>query len=437
MSMDMPSKGRKFFYYLYLTIFSAAGLGLAGFLIFEYVAGALVSADEIVQLAVLTLVLTLSRSLTLPTRKGQGIDISMIIIYAALILKGIYVTAFIITVSTLFTVIKWDNKNVSHIFNTPISRTLFNNSNHIISVCLGWLVFVLAGNVPFDQAPDPYNVLGILLPSILFFFVTILINSVNMFTVLKLSSADFRFFPSIVSGVSSMLPTLLAFAPIGYFLAIIFNLQYGPYMALLFIIPLLFARFAFKLYLDSKEQYLRTISTLTAAIEAKDEYTEGHSKRVAQYAVDIAQAMGLRSSRVENIKVASVLHDIGKIGIDDKILRKPSKLTKAEWSRIIEHPAIGVKILEEVTMPEAVKEMIFYHHVRYDRGGYPEIGKDVKIPLEVHIIGLADAFDAMTSNRPYRSAMTEKEALDIIEQEKGKQFHPDVVDVFLRLKNRK
>ena len=208
-------------------------------------------------------------------------------------------------------------------------------------------------------------------------------------------------------------------------------------MALLFFVPLLFARYAFKLYLDSKEQYLRTISTLTAAIEAKDEYTEGHSKRVAEYAVEIAHAMGLRSARIENIKVASVLHDIGKIGIDDKILRKPSKLTKAEWSKIEEHPTIGIKILEEVTMPEAVKEMIHYHHVRYDRKGYPEIGNSTRIPLEVHIISLADAFDAMTSDRPYREALTEEMAMEIIVQERGKQFHPDVVDVFLKMKKRK
>lgn len=374
MNICKPRTGRKLLLYLYLSVFSAVGLGLAGYLIFNYFAQTVVDAGEIIQLIVLVLVLTLSRSLTLPTRKGeQGIDISMIIIYAALILKGIYITVFIIAVSSFFTIIRWDNKNIGHIFNTPVSRTLFNNSNHVISVCLGWLVLCWVGGIPFDKVPDPYNVLGILLPSILFFFVTISVNSVNMFTVLKITS-NIRYFPSLISGVSSMLPTMLAFAPIGYFFALIFKIQNGSYMALLFFIPLLFARFAFKLYLDSKEQYLRTISTLTAAIEAKDEYTEGHSKRVAEYAEGVAHAMGLRSTRIENIKVASVLHDIGKIGIDDKILRKPSKLTKAEWSKIEEHPAIGLKILEDVTMPEAVKEMIYYHHVRYDRGDIQRSG---------------------------------------------------------------
>jgi putative nucleotidyltransferase with HDIG domain len=428
-----------------LTIISIAGLLLAAYFIHDYFfttayfGNLKVTFDykdipqQILQLAVLTVALSICRSLTLPTRKGSGIDISMIIIYATLIFKGINATILTIVLSAFFTFIRWDNKKVSHIFNTPISKTFFNNSNHIISVWLGWLVFSLTGGMPGNL-----DILSILLPSVLFFIVTIIVNSVNLFTVLKLTDGEnFAYFPTLVNGVMSMLPTLLAFAPIGYFLALIFGISGGPYLALLFFVPLLYARYAYKLYLDSKEQYLRTISTLTAAIEAKDEYTEGHSKRVAQYAVELGQAMGLLSARIENIKVASVLHDIGKIGIDDKILHKPSKLSKAEWAKIMEHPAIGVKILEEVAMPSAVKDMIYYHHVRYDGGGYPEIEKGVKIPMEVYIIGLADAYDAMTSNRPYRDALPENVALDIIREERGKQFHPDVVDTFLKMKNGK
>lgn len=420
---------------LYLFLFLLSGIGLSAILIYKYVTNFTTPADisiEILQIVVLTTALSLCRSLPVPMRTGQGTDISIIILYATIILKGLDVAVISIIISAFFTFIRWNGKTTSHIFNTPISKTLFNNANYVISVSAGWLAFRACGGVAGNIAM-PY-LIG---PSILFLVTTLIVSFINVSTIISLTTGT-PFIASLLTGITDMLPTLLAFAPIGYFYALIFNLQNGGlYISMIFFIPLVFARYAYKLYLDSKEQYLRTISTLTTAIEAKDEYTEGHSKRVAQYAVDIALEMGLRNSRVENIKVAAVLHDIGKIGIDDEILHKPSKLTEEEWSKIIQHPTIGVKILEEVAMPESVKEMIHYHHVRYDRGGYPAIDKDKYIPLEVHIISLADAFDAMTSDRPYRKALTEEMALDIITKERGTQFHPDVVDVFLKMKKGK
>jgi putative nucleotidyltransferase with HDIG domain len=396
--------------------------------------------QEAMQLVVLSVIMALCRSLPVPTRTGDGMDISNVAVIASFLAKGPGATISVLIISAFFTFDRHNNK-ISHVFNTPVSKTLFNNFNLIISLVLGSYVFSLAGGKPTNLGTSYYDLslpqaLG---PSLLYLVVSLLAESIFMAMLLMILRRS-PFWKTLSYGLKTFTPTLLALSPIGYFIAYIFTTDTvgssGPYMALLFFVPLMFARYAFKLYLDSKEQYLRTISTLTAAIEAKDEYTEGHSKRVAQLAVEIAQALGLRSARIENIKVASVLHDIGKIGIDDKILRKPSKLTKIEWGRIMEHPAIGVKILEDVTMPEAVKEMIYYHHVRYDHGGYPSIGKKVRIPLEVHIIGLADAYDAMTSNRPYRSAMTEEMALEVVKGERGKQFHPDIVDAFLKLKKK-
>jgi putative nucleotidyltransferase with HDIG domain len=416
---------------IYLVIFTCIGAGLAAYFSYKCIIGLTFNLNEILQYVVLVIALSICRSMPLPTRTGQGMDISIIILYASVVIKGIEATMLIFVVSAFFTFARWDNKKISHIFNTPLRKTLFNNSNYIISVYLGFLVYTAIGG----KVGDPTYLPQIIWQSLLFLIVTLLVDSINLFTILKLTQG-IPFFRSLGAGIVGMLPTLLAFAPIGYFLALIFSNPGGPYMALLFFVPLLFARYAFKLYLDSKEQYLRTISTLTMAIEAKDEYTEGHSKRVAQYSVEIAQAMGLRSARIENIKVAAVLHDIGKIGIDDEILRKPGKLTEYEWSRIVQHPTIGIKILEEVKMPEPVKDMIHYHHVRYDRKGYPTVEPDTQIPLEVHIISLADAFDAMTSDRPYRKALSEETALKVIQQERGTQFHPDIVDIFLKMKNR-
>lgn len=429
-------KPRNVLLYSFLALFSIAGVALTSFLVYEYciafIAGGNHLAD-VTDIVLLTAICALCRSLPLPTRKGNGsMDISTIIIFASFLLKGVEATAIIIMLSTIFTFVRWEDNKIKHVFNTPILQTLFNNSVLTVSMFCGSLVFGLFG-IPLGSLALP----GVILPSFVYLIVNMTVNSIFL-AVLYYLLQGMPFGKTFATGIMSMAPTLLAFAPIGIFLALVFRIQSsGPYLALLFFVPLMFARYAFKLYLDSKEQFLRTISTLTAAIEAKDKYTEGHSKRVAQYSVDIAQAMHLRNSRIENIKVAAVLHDIGKIGIDDEILHKPTKLNEFEWSKIVQHPSIGIKILEEVDMPASIKEMIHYHHIRFDRTGYPPTGREVVLPIEVHIISLADAYDAMTSDRPYRNAMSDDIALDIIEQENGTQFHPEVVDAFLKMKKRK
>jgi putative nucleotidyltransferase with HDIG domain len=430
-------KASNILFYGFLVLFSIAGLALTAYLFYQYITIKLIGSPnlsaQIQEIVILTVVCALCRSLPLPTQGGKGsMDISTIIFFAAFLLNGPEATAVVIFFSTIFTFVRWEDKKLKHIFNTPILQTLFNNGILTISMFAGALLFSLLGCKPGD-----ITLPGILLPSFLYLTVNMLVNCLFMSLLYRMMQGV-PFGKTLVNGIVSMVPTLLAFAPIGIFLAMVFRISTsGPYLALLFFVPLLFARYAWKLYLHSKEQFLRTISTLTAAIEAKDPYTEGHSKRVAEYSVALAQQMKLRNAQVENIKVAAVLHDIGKIGIEDEILRKPTQLNPEEWNKILQHPAIGVKILDEVDMPDTIKEMIHYHHIRYDRKGYPEDGRDKALPIEVHIISLADAYDAMTSDRPYRKAMSDDTAIKIIEQENGTQFHPDVVEAFLELKKRK
>jgi len=197
--------------------------------------------------------------------------------------------------------------------------------------------------------------------------------------------------------------------------------------------PLLLARYSFKLYLDSKEQYYNIIKTLTAAIEAKDKYTEGHSRRVEYYSELIAQKMKIPPNRIESIKVAALLHDIGKIGIEDYILRKPGKLTEEEWEKIRQHPRIGMKILEEVSFPDAVKNAILHHHEKYNGEGYPDNLKAEENSIDAYILAAADAYDAMTSDRPYRKALSREAAIDILKKERGNQFHPKVADILVSI----
>jgi PAS domain S-box-containing protein len=187
------------------------------------------------------------------------------------------------------------------------------------------------------------------------------------------------------------------------------------------------------LYESSKKYFIRTIDALIAAVEAKDKYTEGHSQRVSKYAVGIAQKIGLTKDQIEDIKIAGILHDIGKIGISDNILSKSGKLSIEEYEEIKQHPAISNKILYPVGFSDRALKAIAFHHERYDGLGYPFglVGNDIS--MEAQIISVADAYDAMTSNRSYRMAMSCKDALYELEKNKHSQFNPIIVDYFIDL----
>lgn len=184
------------------------------------------------------------------------------------------------------------------------------------------------------------------------------------------------------------------------------------------------------LYRKQKGQYLNTIKALVAAEEAKDKYTEGHSMRVAAFSEKIAEKMNLSETEIEDIKAGAILHDIGKIGISDIILNKTGQLTEEEYQEIKKHPEKGYKILKFVDFSKTVLNGVLYHHKRFDLKGYPDHTIE-NLPLEASIIGVADAFDAMTSSRSYRKAMSIEQAVFEIKKHKNTQFEEKVVEVFL------
>lgn len=178
------------------------------------------------------------------------------------------------------------------------------------------------------------------------------------------------------------------------------------------------------------------IAGLAAAIDAKDHYTHGHSEQVMDYAVAIAQEMGMPMELVEDIREASLLHDVGKIGISEKILLKPGPLTKEEYEQVKQHPIISKKILEPVSSLRRIIPAIYHHHECYDGSGYPEGLKGVDIPIESRILAVADAYQAMVTDRAYRQALPEGKAVAELKNNAGKQFDPKIVDVFLRFLER-
>ncbi|MDO8662763.1 MAG: HD-GYP domain-containing protein [Candidatus Omnitrophota bacterium] len=192
--------------------------------------------------------------------------------------------------------------------------------------------------------------------------------------------------------------------------------------------------------LDKKHQlFMRTTIALVAAIEAKDNYTHGHTTRVTNLSIEIAKKLAQKNRKsidsrfIESLHIASLLHDIGKIGVPEQILNKRSSLTLGERNKIKEHPMIGVTILKPIKELEHSLAGIKYHHERPDGRGYPDGLKGDQIPLIASIISVADSFDAMTSDRPYRSALYKNDAIKEIKKYNHLQFNPRVTEAFLEL----
>jgi len=181
---------------------------------------------------------------------------------------------------------------------------------------------------------------------------------------------------------------------------------------------------------QNQELFLETIRTLAAAIDAKDPYTKGHSERVSAYSMAIARHLGLGFDDVFHIRIAAILHDVGKLGIKDGILNKPGGLTDEEYEIMRRHPAIGAQIMTPISKLKTIIPGIRNHHETWDGNGYPDKLEGEQIPMVARIIGVADTFDAMTTHRPYQKAMTLKYVTDKIKAMAGTRFDPVVVDAF-------
>jgi putative nucleotidyltransferase with HDIG domain len=224
--------------------------------------------------------------------------------------------------------------------------------------------------------------------------------------------------------------------------------EFGLLGLALFFLPLFLARYIFKSYIDKANrqvELLRTanlaldmanqdlIETLAAVIDARDVFTYGHSTQVTNYALAIAKEMGLPEEEREMIRKAGLLHDIGKVGISERILAKKGAITQDERHILEQHPVLGEEILGRVKDMKELAEIVGSHHERYDGNGYPYGRKGEEIPLAGRILGVADALDAMLSDRPYRPAMNLLQALVEIRRNAGTQFDPNVAEALLRV----
>lgn len=226
--------------------------------------------------------------------------------------------------------------------------------------------------------------------------------------------------------------TFVSMAPLGALIAVIYiNIDFWGLV--LFLLPLILARHSFQSYMNMRQTFLDTIKSLSLAIDAKDPYTRGHSSRVAEYVVSLAHELKWPEDKVEFLQYIALIHDVGKVAVPENILKKEGLLSNKEYDIMKTHSLAGAEVIKDVKYFAAGSDIIKYHHERWDGSGYPDRIKGEDIPEGARIMAVADAFDAMTSDRPYRKALGSSLALKELKLCAGTQFDPKVVDAFIRI----
>jgi hypothetical protein len=316
-------------------------------------------------------------------------------------------------------------------FDQEIVRRLFNVSQSAIFTFVGGVVYVALGGQVGDLGAIsfPYVLFPITAASV----VHLLVNLLLVEIVQRLSGS--RQFPTLRMALEVFL-SQLGYSYLGFLLGVLWLGQLGPFAAVLMLAPLLAANWAFAQYQAERKAHEATLRSLAQAIETKDLYTRGHGERVSRGARMLGSELGWRGDRLEALAEAGLLHDVGKIGVPTRVLQKDGKLTAAEYAAIKLHPLRGVEVVGDITFLEDARAGIMHHHEKFDGSGYPSGLKGTDIPEFARILGVADAFDSMTSLRSYRAPRPIPDALEELIRCKGTHFDPVMVDGFVASINR-
>ena len=302
----------------------------------------------------------------------------------------------------------------------PWYGTLYNRASWILSVFAAWLALTVLQ--PYVRGGDPVTT------TVQLVAVGSTFALVNSF--LALMAASLRTHTPLgrvwALSLRNTVLGLAAQVPLGWLMAAI-AVSVGHWAAALFMVPLLLARYSFSRYTETRELFFGSVSALSQAIDAKDGFTRGHADRVSRIAGAIARQMGLSEKLIEQIELAGLLHDIGKIGVEDRVLMKPARLDEDETELMRRHPIYGAAILEPSAALRPLVQFVLHHHENFNGTGYPEGLEGEAIPLGSRIIIVADAYEAMTSDRIYRKALGHDRAMDQLNKYKGIQFDPKVV----------
>ncbi|MFV9566971.1 HD-GYP domain-containing protein [Thermoanaerobacter mathranii] len=382
-----------------------------------------VPTNRIIDIILFGFFAALAESMPIYITKDVTVSVAFAVDLMALLILGPYEGALIAGIGTAFQISKYADGRVRHIFNFPYYKTLFNMSQIALSVGVGGLIYEYAGGIPRNYI-YPHHLLSAILAAIVYYLLNTSVVAI-LLSFLTDKSLTYIFSKEI----KWMVPNFLFLAFLGIIMSEAF-VRIGYVSLILLFIPLFMIRYMFKLYMDSKQSYYDTINVLVKALDAKDKYTAGHSKNVEKIAALLCREFGFSESHTEMVKIAALLHDIGKIGVKEEVLNKPGKLSDEELSIIREHPQKGYEILKEVPALKEVSLWVKYHHEWYNGNGYPDGIKGEEIPLEAQILSLADVFDALVSDRPYRKAFSQEGAYEIIVGNEGTQFSPKIIKAF-------
>jgi hypothetical protein len=371
-----------------------------------------------VDLVALGLLLILTDSLgARGSHDFASIALSSVISSACLPLVGAWGT--ILLAST--TIIAYDSQ--------PAVKRVFNAAQMTLAAAAAAGTFTLLGGRAISENSFPY-ILG---PFLAALAVHCLVNGTLVAGVVHVSQAV----PMRVIFQGTMvgsLPGYFGYGLFGLLLAVVWDEDgagVGPFAAVLLLLPLFVARWAYAQYAEEQRAYDRTVRALMAAVETKDLYTRGHSERVSAASVLIARVIGMREDRVQSLRYAGMLHDVGKLGVPTRVLQKNGGLTEGEFASIQLHPVQGVEIIREIEFLDEAVAGIRHHHERLDGRGYPMGLSGTDIPEFARVIAVADAFDSMTTTRSYRGARTVEEALAELLRCVGNQFDPRMVEALV------
>lgn len=372
--------------------------------------------DEVIILGALYLV---SESLSSRgSRDTLTISLGSVAILAAIPLVGVWGAVLV----------AWTSAFAHEPQPTPPVKRAFNGAMLVVTAWAAASVYgALGGTVGLTADSFP----GVLIPIVAADLTHCAVNGFLVAVVIGLAEkvSPIRVFQGTM--VRSIAP-YLAYGMFGICLAVLWDgAGVGPASAVLVLLPLFVARWAYAQYAEEQRAYDRTVRALMAAVETKDVYTRGHSERVSAASVLIAREIGMREDRVASLRYAGMLHDVGKLGVPTRVLQKSGRLTEAEFAAIQRHPMQGLEIVREIEFLDEAVAGIMHHHERLDGLGYPMGLAGQQIPEFARVIAVADAFDSMTTTRSYRGARTVEEAVVELRRCSGTQFDPTMVEALI------
>jgi len=396
-----------------LYVFAVIGLGaLTMYRLRPHITG-----GEWIKVLSFALIIFVTEVMPVELPRGRGtVSVSYAVIYASILVLGPGLATWLAALATLRLV-----ELTGHV---SWKAVLFNRAQLAISAASAGLAYVALGGVPGQI--DILRDFGALVASA---GVYSLVNITTVVVVMYLTQR-LSFWGIWVKDFKWMIPHYLALTPLGVLIGLVES-YVGLAGVFLLFVPLVIARYSLQLYAQMREAYLATIQAMVAAIEARDPYTAGHSRRVARYTVATARALHLPEDQTERLEYAAWLHDVGKLAVPDHILQKTGSLTPDEWDQMKRHPETGANILKQIKVLGRDVDVILHHHERWNGEGYPDYMQGRAIPLGARLIAIADAYEAMTSVRPYRAQpMTRDEAVGELEKCASSQFDPELVRTF-------